>query len=53
MLDLFGLGKQPSPDGAAVAAVKIPRDSPTDAEASRTLGSMLFGLVSWKARDEL
>ena len=53
MLVLFGLGKKPSLNGAAVAAAIIPPVSPTDAEPSRTLGSMSFGFVSLTARDEL
>ena len=53
MVALFGLGKKPSLNGAAVAAVIIPRVSPTDAEPFRSLGSMSFWFVSLKARDEL
>ena len=34
MVALSGLGKKPSLNGAAVAAVIIPRVSPTDAEPS-------------------
>ena len=53
MLVMFGLAKKPSLNGAAVAAVIIPRVSPTDAEPFRSLGSMSFWFVSLKARDEL
>ena len=53
MVVQIALGKKPSLNGAAVAAVIIPRVSPTDAEPFRSLGSMSFWFVSLKARDEL
>ena len=47
MVALSGLGKKPSLNGAAVAAVIIPRVSPTDAEPFRSLGETEKNLLSY------